>query len=596
MRAAVAGAAFGGTGMSMKVLLLHPEDTFPLHQCSANLWDLVVDLGRAPASTYERWTRRTGCEVLSLFRFAAEIDDLDRLRELLQLGMGLMVDSSGIDWWDLLCLFMASDLQQLMLVHRLSQELHGNCELFSSRPHPLARALQRLLGARLTIMESRFQSVIHRTRHYQHFFSNLDVAQLAQVLEDKFDGEHSIRRHFTRRSPNSGRPVILLPSAYVNVSRAALAYAATLPEHQFLLVVARSSGKLRSLPANVRSVSLSPYFVRGDKRETASLLDSWKNVRKHLVDRAEEFMIADAAGLLEQIPALLPWGIALRDAWGQLFESENVTACLSADDSNPPSSIPLLMAKKRGLPAIASHHGALDFTMAMKVNHADFYLVKSEMERDYLRRICHLAPEKIAMAAPASSKPLSLRRQTRRPAPWLVFFTEPYQSYGWRSDEVYRDLLPCLCSLAQTCRLQLVFKLHPFENIKAHRRMLCRLLPEHDHQIEVLAGPPSDQLWNNTRLALTVQSSTALECAALDIPVFLCAWLRDPYSGYVRQYAQYGVGHVLESPEQIADVPALLENQIEQSLQPQTKWQTSDSDNLARIFSGTYGLLTASNA
>jgi hypothetical protein len=299
--------------------------------------------------------------------------------------------------------------------------------------------------------------------------------------------------------------------------------------------------------------------------------------------------------VLGRIPALVPWGIALRDAWSQVFESKNVTACLCADDSNPPSSIPLIMAKKRGLPAQACHHGALDYQMAIKTNHADSYLVKSEMERDYLRRICHLAPEKIVIAAPASSKPLPLQRMARRSAPWLVFFTEPYQSYCWRSDEVYRDLLPCLCSLAQTCGLKLVFKLHPFESIKGHRRMLRRLVPEHEHQIEVLADPPSDQLWNNTKFALTVQSSTALECAALGIPVFLCAWLRDPYSGYVQQYARFGVGHVLESPEQIAAIPGLLENQNGKSFQQQTPRRAIDSDELADLLSGAYSLPVASN-
>jgi hypothetical protein len=136
--------------------------------------------------------------------------------------------------------------------------------------------------------------------------------------------------------------------------------------------------------------------------------------------------------------------------------------------------------------------------MAIKTNHADVYLAKSEMERDYLRRICHLAPEKIIVAPPVSSRPPRvLRRSTR----WLVFFTEPYASSGWRSDEVYRDLLPRLCALAQTCGLKLVFKLHPFETIKGHRRMLRRLVPVHERQIEVLAGPPSDQLRNNTRFA-----------------------------------------------------------------------------------------------
>ena len=581
--------------MSRKILLLHPEDTFPRLGPSDG-WDVVVDLGRAPLTTYEGLSRDAGCKVFSLYRFAAEVGDLYRLRELLHLGMGWMVDRSGIDWWDLLSLFLADDLQQLMMVHRLSKELGPGCELYSSRPCPLATALQRLLGGRLTNLEGPFQSVIRRARHYHRVFSHLDSEQLVQVLEDKFDTGHSMRRRFTRRSHTTKQPLILLPSAYINVSRTALSYAELLQDHQFLLVLARSSGKPTSLPPNVRSTSLTPYFVPNDTREMASLLDSWDCLRKRLVGAAEEFNTADAVGVLGRIPVLLPWGIALRDAWSQVFESENVTACLSADDSNPPSSIPLVMAKKRGLPALACHHGALDYQMAIKANHADFYLVKNEMEQDYLRRTCHLAPEKIVIASPASSKPAPPHSMARRSAPWLVFFTEPYPSYGWRSNEIYRDLLPRLCSLAQTCGLRLVFKLHPFESIKGHRRMLRRLIPEQERDIDVIAGPPSDQLWNKIRCALTVQSSTALECAALGIPVFLCAWLRDSYSGYVQQYARFGAGEVLETPEQIDEIPRLWERPSENSFQPHTYRRAIDSDKLADLFSGTHSLRVAINA
>ena len=62
----------------------------------------------------------------------------------------------------------------------------------------------------------------------------------------------------------------------------------------------------------------------------------------------------------------------------------------------------LIMAKNRGIPTLACHHGALDFRMAIKVNHADTYLAKSEMELDYLKRICQLPAEKIAVTAPPS--------------------------------------------------------------------------------------------------------------------------------------------------------------------------------------------------
>jgi hypothetical protein len=311
-----------------------------------------------------------------------------------------------------------------------------------------------------------------------------------------------------------------------------------------------------------------------------------------LVGAAEEFNTAEAAGVFGRVPRLLHWGIGLRDAWSQVFECEEVAACLSADDSNPPSSIPLIIAKQRGLPAFACHHGALDYTMAIKVQHADFYLVKSEMEEDYLRSICQLAAEKIVIAAPAPSKPAHSRAVAHRSAPWLVFFTEPYQSAGWRRDEVYRDLLPRLCSLAQTCGLKLVFKLHPFESIKGHRRMLRRLIPEQEREIDVIAGPPSNQLWSMTRFALTVQSSTALECATLGIPVFLCAWLRDSISGYVQQYSRFGAGQILDSSEQLADVPALLENHHK----PQATRRVKDSARLADLFSRAYSFPAARNS
>jgi hypothetical protein len=191
--------------------------------------------------------------VFSLYQFAAEAGDLGRLRELLQLRMGWMVDRCGIDWWDLLCLFIADDVQQLTMVHRLSKELDADCELYSSRPDPRATALQRLLGAGLTNLERPFQSVIRRARHYHKALSHLDRDQLVQALEDKFDTSYSIRRRFARRGHKSEQPIILLPSAYINVSRTALSYAEMLPVHQFLLLLASNSAKPSSLPPNVRS-------------------------------------------------------------------------------------------------------------------------------------------------------------------------------------------------------------------------------------------------------------------------------------------------------------------------------------------------------
>jgi hypothetical protein len=94
---------------------------------------------------------------------------------------------------------------------------------------------------------------------------------------------------------------------------------------------------------------------------------------------------------------------------------------------------------------------------------------------------------------------------------------------------------------------------------------------------------------------LTVQSSTALECAALNVPIFFCAWLRDPYSGYVQQYARFGVGHVLESADEIAEIPGLLETWNSRSFPQHTGRSPLDSDELLHLISGTYSLPVASN-
>jgi hypothetical protein len=95
---------------------------------------------------------------------------------------------------------------------------------------------------------------------------------------------------------------------------------------------------------------------------------------------------------------------------------------------------------------------------------------------------------------------------------------------------------------------------------------------------------------------MTVESTVALECTALGIPVFLCAWLRDPFSGYVRQFERFGAGVVLDSPQQITNIPILLESQTSKSSGECRLWQTMESERLRQLLSGAHSLLTASTA
>jgi hypothetical protein len=506
--------------------------------------------------------------------------------------MGRVVDRDGIDWWDVLSLGIVPDLLSLALLNRLAQYLGGHCEFQTTRPFRLAAILAHSQDCRLLSLENRRQSWRRGCLHYSGVLSQLDYGKIAQIIEDKFDPGHAIRRRFARPRNKSDGPLILLPSAYVNVSRTAVSYAELVPEHRFLLVCARRSGRLPSLPSNVCMVSLDGYFGPHASGEDY-LFDQWRAVRQELARNVKEFAAADRAGILERITSGLEWGLKVRDAWRRVLDEEDVSGCLCADDTNPYTRIPLVLAKNRGIPAIACHHGTLDSWMTLKALRADFYLAKNEMERDYLVGECRLAGKSVVMGkAPGAELPGWQITTDSSAARWLVVFTEPYEHSGWRCDEVYRDLLPRLCSLAENCGLQLVFKLHPFESIRGHRKMLRRILGRQEREVKVIAGPPTNDLWRNIRTALTVQSSTAVECAARGIPVFLLGWLRDAFSGYSRQYEKFGVGCVLESPEQIAEIPRLVGTHVSHG-PAGGAWNRVDPETLRSLFSTSYSLAAA---
>ena len=64
---------------------------------------------------------------------------------------------------------------------------------------------------------------------YRRAAVNLGFRQLRQVLYDKYDAHYAWRRKFAPAAGKSSEPVILLPSAYTNVTRTAFRYAEILP-------------------------------------------------------------------------------------------------------------------------------------------------------------------------------------------------------------------------------------------------------------------------------------------------------------------------------------------------------------------------------
>src|SRR5208282_2360227 len=552
----------------MRVLLLHPDDAFH-GSWTRQHWDSVIDLGRAPRSFYDERSAELGCSVFSVFDLAVEVADLQTWRQLLELGMGQVVDRFGIDWWDVISHMLHPELQDVRLALRLAEKLSGCRTLAVSRPSATAEALRLQLGIPLQVLHGGLRkrlvrSVLRRGRA----LANLSFEQLRQVVYDKYDPHYRWRKTLAGSPAQSSKwkskwkseSVVLLPSAYSNVTKTALSYAKILPEQKFLLVLARESEAVSPVPANAETTRLAAFATNEcDRNELQKLENCWRKMEQSL-QQHPAFRLPVQIGILKKGPRWLRWGLAVRDAWVQVFETRSVAGCLSADDSNPYTRIPLLLAEQRGIPAVACHHGALDCRMAFKNLRFSTYLAKGEMERDYLERGCGVGGGRIRIGAAAAAAPGQENASLwREDAPWIVFFTEPYETDFWRAEAIYREVLPRLCAAARDSGKTVMLKLHPFESARQRRRLVKRTLNERDRKlVSVTDAPLSGEILRNTWCAVTVESTVAFECASRGIPAFLCGWLRHAYSGYAPQYVRFGAGRMLESPDDLLRISDML--------------------------------------
>jgi hypothetical protein len=204
--------------------------------------------------------------------------------------------------------------------------------------------------------------------------------------------------------------------------------------------------------------------------------------------------------------------------------------------------------------------------MAFKNPRFSNYLAKGEMERDYLERICGVEASRIRIgaAAPvetrfAASPAAEETGQARERAPAITFFTEPYETDFWRVEAIYREVLPRLCSAARRSGRTVVLKLHPFESARQRRKLVKCILSEDDRNLVSISDAPlSSEILRQTWCAVTVESTVAFECASAGVPVFLCGWLRHAYAGYAPQYVRFGVGRMLQTPDDLLRIPDLL--------------------------------------
>jgi hypothetical protein len=541
----------------MRVLLLQPEDVPERGPWTRQRWDLIVDLGKSSQFSAERWGRQHGCPILRTDSFRHGIADGKKLREIFSFGRGQLVDEEGIDWWELMLPLLTTDGLTALALRAVAQEINPSADLWATRSGGIAAMLAVAMCRTVrNFGESRIVRSFAGAARYAGLLRRFSFSQIKEIFFDKYDPGYEWRSRFADAKRVCGEPVVLLPSAYENVSRMAAAYAQILPEQPFLMVATRQNAKKCVLPTNVYLRDLADYASASNPAtEAASLVERWMKVRTDL-QSYPELNILLRSGVLDAFPAWIRDGIRVRNAWRGVLDREVIKGVLCGDDSNRYTRLPVLLAARRKIPTVDFHHGAMDGRYVLKELPCDLYLTKNEMERDYMARVCGLPEDRIAVGAPLSavSRPVAGRRFAERRA--IIFFSEPYEVANMRTQEVYREILPPLCRVARESERGLILKLHPFESLSQRRTMVREVLALKDCKIvTVVDGPLTTELLAQTWCGITVESTTVIDCLQNGIRCFLCGWLAHSPFDYVQQYARFGIGEALQNSQQLLEIP-----------------------------------------
>ena len=539
----------------MNILLLHPEDGPENGPWVRHTWDRIVDLGIAGQDTYRRWAELCHCPVSPLD--ALDAIDFAQLRAAMNAGHGIVVDQFGLDWWELISIEFHQQLEVLTRLQKLANQIEAGDKVFVTRPCIQANLLTELIGRPVRNVQKE-HLLARKLKHYARVIPSTPPAQILQVLGDKYDPGYRFRRYLAPQGKGGSMPVVLLPSAYANVSRTALQYAQALPDFNFLLVATRQHGWIANPPANVTVARLASYAPdAGSGAEFERLLLRWNQLKLKLAD-VHGIGVLLRLGILDGFQKVLRDGLAIRDAWLNLFSTETITGVLCADEANPATQLPLLIAASRGMPTVACHHGALDGRYRYRASHAGFLLAKGRMERDYLIYGCGVSRQQVEIGAPGNSATMS---NEPRPSDAIVFFSEPYEIGGGRVAEFYGEILPLLAKVAAATGRQLIVKLHPMESLRERQKIVNEVLDRGAlARTRVVHGRLTDELLSSTWCAVTILSTTAVDCTLRGIPVFLCEWLDYSSYGYLQQFAKFGAGRCLRGPSEIADIPRMVES------------------------------------
>ncbi len=591
----------------MKILLVHPSDSVETGPWTETKWDLVVDLGWSGRTFYSQQAERFGCSVRSIFDLSDHEQHRCQLRELLSVGLNKVVDSESFDWWDSFCGFVYEPIEQVMRVSNLADEIPAQSEIVATRPNTATKLLSSLLQRDISSFssEQKINLGVAARRCVEKVVA-LQPWQMMEIALDKWDTDYRLRRMLTRSHRPLATPVVLLPSAYVNVSRAQLAYAQMLPHRRFLLVVTRHSGRRVELPANVELRSLAAYAPgrsASTESERICLLRKWHRLLQERFAPNRVLDMAAKIGVFDKFDNFLRNVLWVRDAWREVLTREPITAVLSADENNAFTRLPVALARARNIRTVFCDHGALNFTLGIRKTSSGTYLAAGTMARDYMVEWCGVPAHKVVVGAPQkmcrSFRSGSDEWPENQPGhgndkgidkkkDWILFFSEQYELSSARTLTFYSELLPELCLLARQSNRKVIVKLHPFESYRMRRAMIDRVLSaEERNLVEVRHGAMTPDLFERGWFSVTVESSVAVENTINGVPCFLCRWFDASWYDYALQYAKYSAGYPINSPQEIRGIPHILE-EIKISDATRRSLETCISpERLESVLSGT---------
>ena len=224
----------------MKILLVHPEDSPCTGPWVGEKWDLVIDLGKASATTRESWQERLDLPILTLESLRGENQHFVSFKKLLNLGRHQLVDELGLDWWDLINVRTFKPLEESLLLERLAEELSPTAELYATRPGWPASGIGLLLGRPVRAFASALRP--SPFLHYVDVVKRFSLDQLAQIFLDKYDPRYRWRSKVVLATWSERTAGAFAERVHENVSRMAVTYAGMLPEQTFLVVATRRSG------------------------------------------------------------------------------------------------------------------------------------------------------------------------------------------------------------------------------------------------------------------------------------------------------------------------------------------------------------------